>query len=235
MTTPNTEVVKKEAMNGGALIEMPTDWGASQITTDRIEMPRIKLMQATSQAVKEERYKAGEAVNGTSNLVVGGRGKPFGVIIFNEASFWTVYEKDKNGKSTFKEKFPMTAQNLDLKKEEGNLKRVKVNEFYCLPADDYESGVPWIIPFAGSSFKHAKKLLTNIRTSKASYGSFVQLLDTVVEVWDGNSYYVYSVKRGEKTTREQELAAYALFKDSRKSKEMAEASLSEADDETVHF
>lgn len=203
-----------------AITAVPGDWGVAQIQTNETEPRRVKVMQATSDSVKQELNKSGELVDKATGLVLGGRGKTAEAIIAGYARYYINYEKDAAGKSSFKEIIPMTSENSTLPRLEGNLKRVPVFEYYCLDPKNL-NGSPLIFSFTGASFKHGTKLITAIKNSPGSMGSQTYLFDTAQETWDGNMYYVLIAKPGRKTTPDEELRAYKFFTEIQESKNKA--------------
>lgn len=214
---------------------MPTTinakWGADSSEEYEVETGRIKLMQALSQGVKDEKFKVGEIVNLSNDRVVGGRGKPFEVLLFGKVFRWVVYEKDENGESKFKETFLMTASNAGLpwKSDDGKIKRVPSLEFFAIPANNLKARA-FVIPWSGSSFKHAKKLNAVTLDSPKSLGGYVYSFDSIMEKHKTFSYYVYTFKQVRESTLEEEMVVKSKFDKLEEYKAKAIESF-EADDE----
>ena len=137
-----------------AVAEKPS-WMGSKLSVDR-KVPRLLLMQGTSQFVEEEKAKRGDVVRSTTGEKVGGMGQPIPLIILSYPKHERIIEVKPPGKKKFEfiRTEPRTAQNQDDKwfywsDEEGNpveegskgaleAKRVRLGSFFALLPGDLD-------------------------------------------------------------------------------------------------
>lgn len=106
------EIQKKEA-TPLAMVEKPAWMGAS-LSTDR-KVPRLLLMQAVSDFVKEEKAQPGTVVRSTTGEKVGGMGQPIPMIILSYPKHEWIIEIKPPGKKKFEfvKTVPRTPKNQD--------------------------------------------------------------------------------------------------------------------------
>lgn len=88
-------------------------WLGSSLSVDS-KIPRLLLMQAVSEYVKEEKAKNGDIIRSTNLVKVGGYGKALPVILLSYPHHEWIIEVKTNKKFEFKRTLTRTAQNQNL-------------------------------------------------------------------------------------------------------------------------
>lgn len=201
-------------------------WGAEDIKSENLLIPRLTLMQGQSKFVQDEKAKVGDIVDNVTIQVLGGPNKAVELIPLIQQDAWTLFNK-RNGQWSYSGVVPATAENSHWHREwEGTNadgeeeKRVFSLLFYCLDAANY-SGLPYLITFKSTSLRAGKALMNHFFQCKndgvppASRSVF---LGSRKETGDKNTWYVYTVAPGKSVTKEQLAVAYKWYRTLKESK-----------------
>ncbi len=169
------EVTNKKNNEVGEALDM-SEWGGSPITSQDITLPRILVMQATSEAVTEGKAAFGELRESLNNTKLGDFKTPLEVVPFFLQKVFVEYDvtagdswKDKR----FLRMTPITPENDDLpftdeeKTSEGKTIKISrdrcMNYFVLLPEEmDNGTALPYVLSFRRTSLKAGKKLATQM-------------------------------------------------------------------------
>lgn len=169
------QVTKKEKNEVGAPLNMD-EWGGSPVTSQDITLPRILLMQATSEAVTNGKAAFGEFRESLNFDKLGGFDAPLEAIPFYLQKVFVEYDvtagtgwKDKK----YLRMRPITPDNDGLpyedeeKDESGKTIKISrdrcMNYYLLLPSEiDNGTALPYVITFRRTSLKAGKKLATQM-------------------------------------------------------------------------
>ena len=149
-------------------------WGKNEFSLKDLVLPRILMMQPTSQHVTEGQAKFGEFVNSLTNEIMGDITQPpLNFIPILMTKVWLVYSKTQGPNGAIKLKFlradPITLANENLPwndKEDGiDIKREYVRQFYILLENDMS--MPYVLSLKSTSSKAAQVLATQMYTKNA--------------------------------------------------------------------
>lgn len=224
----NVEPAKKQA-NGHKDVAVQSDKSVASQVRDTMDdmgvsaadliIPRLMLMQGTSEAVGDRKAKAGDILNSQTNQVIGGEDKPIEIIPLKLFKTWRVM--DMSGKQAeYLREDPSNPDN-DAKyrdwegMEEINGKKVvcrydlSYNFFVLLRAEvTAKEGFPCVVSFRRTSARAGKALATHLFKQGAlqqpSYGKIIRL-SIKWDKKDTNTYAVFEITAGEKCS-EGELA-----------------------------
>ncbi len=209
-----TDITKKETN----LPTTNTGWGVQEITTRFFQPGKLRLYNFGTDEVKKEIRKAGEIVDSNSGDVIAGRGTGMNFVLCYFLKEWHDHCMAAGSKEyEFKGKTPDSTATLNYKNYEewnnadGAWRRYEVNQLFVLPANQL-TGIPYILTCKKSNLKHSTRLFSAIKASCTTLADNVYALDTVMERYEDHDYYVYSFKRGEKATKEQNAAAGEWYK-----------------------
>lgn len=225
-----TEIIKQEAN-----LPATAGWGIEEITARFFQPGKLRLYNFGTDEVKKETRKAGEIVDSNSGDVVAGRGTGMPFVLCYFLKEW--HDHCKAAGETeygFKGKTPDSATTLNYKNfeewttPEGEWRRYEVNQLFILPTSQL-SGIPYILTCKKSNLKHSTRLFSSIKANCNTLADNVYMLDTMMERYEDHDYYVYSFKRGEKATPEQNKAAGEWFQ---KLSKLSKTALTETADNT---
>lgn len=133
------------------VVVAPQGWGAAdELDMKDIEIPRIWLMQKMSELVSDEKAKEGDLVDSVEGKVFG---ETVDVVIFHSSKSWRVFENGEYLKTE-----PVTSANSSAPINEGSIHRDLVYNYFCLLADDKDTGAPYALSMAKTSLGTARKL-----------------------------------------------------------------------------
>jgi len=168
------EVAKKEnkevAIPTGANVE---DWGPSEISGQDVIIPRILLMQPTSDLVVEGEAAFGEFISSLDNTKLGDFKKPFEIVPICMDKAWVEYDvtqgddfKNKKFLRTVKITPANEAYPYKDTEDGGKVKimRDKCMNFYVLLPSELKIGgaIPYLLSFRRSSIDGGKTLITQM-------------------------------------------------------------------------
>lgn len=209
-TAETTEVVKQgptevAAFEGASL----SDWGDSEMSGRDIVIPKILLMQSTSEGVTEGDKKMGDIVDSVSMETLGTIDKPIQFIPFHMEKVWTISSR-KIGEERFNfEKYEaVTAQNQGYpfteKVGEFEMKYEYTMQFYVLRPEDIS--MPYVLSFKSTSSRAGKVLATQMFVRNKAAGlvppAYTMELGGHKEKNDKGTFAVFDVKSAGKTSPE---------------------------------
>lgn len=176
------------------------DWGAPDVTSKDIVIPKILIMQPGSEAVLKRGAKFGEFREASTDRLIGSVEKPFEFIPFWCEKIWLVMDgTDKKEKFLRIEK--VTAQNESHPFESvvGKTREVWrfVYNFYVMLPNELD-GLPYIISFKGSSMRAGRSLFTQMYAINQKAGltpaSLVMRMGGSIESNNDGTFVVADVK-----------------------------------------
>lgn len=236
--------------------QLPVDpskysWGPSETVTQDILIPKILLMQGTSQFVTQELAEVGHIVNSVSKDKLGSaREKDFAalkIIPLRIQNVWMEYEVLGN-KLQLKNTIPRNNANDNLPLEYLGDKNVKMRRdktilLFCLLEKDLTEDfpMPYVVTFKRTSFHAGKAISTHFakcdmarqlsggKAGKPPYATTFTLAGTKKSN-EQNTWYAFDWMPDKSATSEQglELASYW-----EKTIQTASVRIDESDEETV--
>jgi hypothetical protein len=201
--------------------EVFDDFDSDIVTTSSdFIVPRLKLMQAGSDDVKEGRALMREYRSNTG-VVLAKPDEPLEVIVFKRDKFWMISEVTADGKKVEgglfrREDFTLANQSAQYRfTEEGkNLQRTLVYDFFLIKASEDPAEIlksmPVIFSLSSTSSKVARDWYTKftlLKTEGKNPVSHVFVLGSYLEKKNGNSWFIPTVSLGRATTKEEQESA----------------------------
>jgi hypothetical protein len=174
----NELTVKGEALPSAQL----ADWGAPQVSTQDVIIPKILPMQGLSDLVVARKAMIGEFRDSVSGAKLGSIDEPFHAIPFFLQKTWDVKEQQADGSFKWVKSVPVVENPAspdynDNWKWEDVVNGVKVQNirrfnFYMLLVSEIEAGsaIPYVFSFKSTSIKEGKKLFTQMYVRNARAG-----------------------------------------------------------------
>lgn len=204
--------------------EVFDDFDSDIVTTSSdFIVPRLKLMQAGSDAVKEGNAQMREYRSNTGTLLARADEK-LEVVVFKRDKYWTESEvqivngqkkRVENGIFRTKE-FTLENQRLPYEfEEDGKLfKRTLNYDFYLFQANsdgqEVQKNMPLILSLSSSASKVAREWyskFTELKTQGKSPISHIFVLGTFLKKENGQSWFIPTVELGRATTKEEQESA----------------------------
>jgi hypothetical protein len=233
----NTEkaVTKKGGKNQVAVSQAGQslgDWGQKEVSKQDMTIPRILMMQHTTEKVKDGEAKAGEFRDTSDDKILGTVDKPLEFIPIFTTGKWVVYDasnpKKKNYIKTvnivknptspdYNDEWKYEAEDLNREGRKVPVTRDRVLEVYLLlPSEINSGGIPYVLGFRRTSYRAAKNLETqmyvkNAAANKPPAARVMVLAGHKDTDESGNSYFVMDVKGGRETTPEELATAYKWY------------------------
>lgn len=190
--------------------------GQPHLSTEDLVIPRILLMQATSDHVKKKKAHFGDIIESAGETVIGSAEKPVEIIPFSVRKIWNVYKGTSKTKPVDREYLrteEVTAQNENLPYDDMEdgfaITREKVYNVYCLLPDDL-MGLPYVLALKRTSTKVAKAIVTQMyfRNAKAKLPPYASVIEigTKEEAGENGSYMVFTAKVKRLATEEEKTA-----------------------------
>lgn len=190
----STEIMTQES--NLPVVSSPADMGISQ---SDLVIPRILLMQNTSEYVGDDKAKLGDMVDSSTAEVLGGIGEPLEIIPLKAYKTLMTYNMS-SGSPKFMRQETLTPELAKLPwegTEDGQpVKRVQCLNFFVLLASDCEMGEPFprVISFRSTSMNAGKQLATHLfrlgMFKKPAYAKVVSL-KTKKEKYETNTYSTF--------------------------------------------
>lgn len=217
------------AKYGGLMDETPVD-------AKDFLIPKLLLMQSTSQAVKDEKARAGEIRGSIDMNKLAEKEGSLEIIPFSVYKTWVTLKKKGN---EFVGQVPYTPQNALRPREEilngEELVHYETLNYYCLLPTEIASGMflPYVVSFRSTSYMAGKTLETHrarlqefgkplpfktfklgVQPKKNEHGSFhvftiAESRDTTEEELEAVSNWHAIVKKGQAKVDESDLATEA--------------------------
>lgn len=207
----STEIAKNETKMLAEYGDLMDD--APVVATD-ILIPKLLLMQPTSEFVSQEKAKSGDIVNSLGGDVLCPKGSKLEIIPFKCVKTW-IKMKQTSGKPEFMGQEPYTMANAGTPRTEvdndgNNIINYECINYYVLLPSEIAAGefLPYVISFRSTSYKTGKKLET-YRAKLADYKKPICFktfeLGSNLQENDQGRFYIYTVDQG-RDTQEHELA-----------------------------
>lgn len=141
------------------------------IDSSDIIIPKLLLMQPSSQFVGDEKAQIGEYRHSLNGSKVGSVVEPIVIVPFYSKKSWDIMNVDDNNSWLRNE--PFTIHNATLPwtdKENGmNIKRVKRLDFFCMVPSQIAAGsvLPMVVSFKSTGYKHGSVIVTEWSEVKA--------------------------------------------------------------------
>ncbi len=192
-------------------------FGAENIDNEDILLPKILLMQATSQMVHDGIATAGELRDSLNkDRKLGNAKNPVEFITFGSYKSWMEL---KNGE--YHQMIAYTPATADLKREEqiGDdlFERKLVRNYYCVLVEDVKKGeaFPYVISAKGMSGYAGRTLATHMKMLQATNkptASKVFKLSCHSDKNEKGSFHVMDIEKGRDTTEVELLTAFHWYK-----------------------
>lgn len=163
-----TKAVTKKQDSSLAVSQNVNEWGAQEVSSQDLIIPKILPMQGLSQLVTQGEAKFGEFRDSINSNLLGDLDHPFEVIPFHVEKSWLIQKKNAKGKFEFAGIRPITKDNEDWEKEivvDGvTYRRYYTYNIYVLIAKDVEEGAPFphVLSLRSTSLKAGKKVYTQM-------------------------------------------------------------------------
>jgi hypothetical protein len=187
----------------------------SGVTASDIVIPKLLLMQNTSELVGDEKAKLGDIINSETNEVLGGLDKP--VLFIPIKSFKTWQVMDMSGKQAeFLRSEPVTSKNEKLPWEDMEngkpIRRDMCMNFLGLLAADVEKdeAFPVVVRFKRTSTGAGKQLATTMYKMAVlgrTVYSQVVALSVRKDKFESNTYALFELTKGRVATGKEHDAA----------------------------
>lgn len=192
-------------------------WGAENITSEQIIIPKIMLMQPMSDFVTEGLAKMGEFRSSLEKERVLGTDKsPLEIIVFGSFNTWNVFIDGEYATSV-----PITVENVHAAREEigpngEQITRSRVLNFYCLLPQDIAKGesFPFVLSCKGTSEKAGRTLSTHfmkLKMFKKPTAAWVFGVTPVKETNDKGTFFVMDITKLRDSTEAEMVAAYDWY------------------------
>jgi hypothetical protein len=189
--------------------EMMGSWDdASDLEAKDIRIPRLLLMQSTSELVGQRKAQAGDIVNSITGEKIGDEATPLQVVPLHTYKTWIVSEK-VNGKYEYKRQDPYTP-GVERPREEKigelevqNVESINVLVMLANEQSNLEA-MPYLLAFRMTSLSAGKDVLTQKRMSLNANISFQRYLLEIAPVYtknDKGQFFVFKYK-GKKENKE---------------------------------
>jgi hypothetical protein len=214
--------VREQAAPPSTVAYDPSEWGAPQMTSKDIVIPKIFAMQPMSKLVTEGKVKFGEFIDSLTSAVLGDVNNPIEFVPFYMEKCYVVME-EKAGKFSFKQQVPITAANESTDFEqtgEGGVKQkwYRTSNFYVLLPKEIAEGtaIPYLISFRSSSARAGQKLATtmfmkNLKAGKTPAAMVLKLTGTKTTN-DKGTFIVMDVQETRPSTDSEVTEAFGWVK-----------------------
>lgn len=231
------QIAKKEQANVSTEVMDMGAFGTENVLSSDLKLPRIKLVQALSDAVNDPGVNArpGEIRDNFEQKLLGGLQKPFQVIPFYSTNTW-VMNKEVNGKMEFgkvvprlpgdeRREYNFTWEKDDIAKTKGGEpgNQIKTFNLFVLIKEG-NLQVPYLVSFGNYSFKYAAepylKKTPLLRTENKSPAHIVwNLSSRLVDENEKGKFYAFVLEPAKdekgndiKNSMEEVAAAYSQYK-----------------------
>lgn len=223
-----TDLLVKESSGSLATSDDVAAWGAQELSSQDIVIPRLLAMQGMSEMVTEGKAKFGDIMDNLEEKCLGGLDKPVEIVPFKLERVWRVQSAE--GKGELIRTVPIdsnpTSPNYNdnmpfegVDEETGEaVKYYRAFRFFVVLADDVKEGsvLPYMVEFKSTSLKAGKKLATTMYTKNRAAGlspaAKVFELSVSKQSNDNGTYAVFDVKATRPSTDEEIEQAFTWFK-----------------------
>jgi hypothetical protein len=173
-----------------------------QIDAEDILIPKLLLMQNTSQLVTDEKANFGDIVSSVSKEVVGKKGSEVDIVPLMNFKTWTLFDADDP--SQFVASIPFGADNanwnrMDVVEYEGrSVKPFITMNVYVLLASELgkPEALPHLISFRSTSYRAGKQMMNHFlmaKQSKLHPSAYTLGLGATKTQNDKGTFYIYDV------------------------------------------
>lgn len=212
------EVLPQTKEHIGAVAVPNQAWGAENVTSEQIIIPKIMLMQPMSELVTEGIARIGEFRSSLEkDRVLGSDKSPVELIVFGSFNTWQVFIDGEYATTV-----PITVENVHAAREEvgpngEKITRARVLNFYCLLPSDIKSGeaFPFVLSCKGTSEKAGRTLSTHFMKLKMfnkPTAAWVFGVKSVKETNDKGTFFVMDIEKLRDSTSEELTQAYQWYK-----------------------
>jgi len=221
MSEASTETAVTKVAGGLPAVPDEGTWGAENISSQDILIPKILLMQGLSKFVMDEdsTARAGEFRDSLTGDLLGNKEKPLEVVAFTSFKVW-IEQEEKGSELEYLRTIPITAENegWDLVEEvDGKIiRRDRCHNFYVLIPDQVKEGssFPYVISFRRSTYQTGKKLstyATKLAMRNQPLASQVFEISTVKTENDKGVFYITDIKPSRVAEKEEKAAAWQWY------------------------
>jgi hypothetical protein len=213
------EVAKKAS---SAVSTELSQWGSGpDISTNDIVVPKLLLMQGTSDFVKQRKAQYGDLIDSIDHKVLGSPEKPFEVVPFFIKKYFTIRNKN-TPKKDFMRVEALTPETdhmpyFDMDADGTEVIRERTYELYCVQAAEVSiGGLPLVIRLKASNEKTGKAVFTQMyiknKNANLSPAAVAFEVSSREEAKEGNTYMVFDVKPKRVATKEEQDACLVWHK-----------------------
>jgi len=236
---------------------MEMSFGADNLISQDIRLPKILLMQSTSTFVKDKKAVSGDIVESFEVRKLGNRENPVQIIPFYFTNTWTVKKKDAKGKFQFYKIDERGGSDIkreylgleidELTGEKNEVSNHKTLNIFCLIKGGNLS-IPYMISMYNSSFKYGAQPFINktqiLKAEGKAPAHLTWLLShTDVSNEDGDRWLAFSLEamkdkdaKDVANTQEEVQFAFAAYKSLTASLSSgAKVDMTDVESETVPF
>ena len=201
----------------GAVAAPLQAWGAENVTSEQIIIPKIMLMQPMSDLVTDGIAKIGEFRSSLDKETLLGSDKsPVEIIVFGSFNTWQVFVDGKYATSV-----SITPENVHAPRAEvgpggEKITRSRVLNFYCLLPKDIKNGeaFPFVLSCRGTSEKAGRVLSTHFMKLKMfnkPTAAWVFGLKSIKETNEKGTFFVMDIEKLRDSTEAELGAAYQWY------------------------
>lgn len=233
MTTTNTTkktLVKNTAPKGLVIPEeLAGDWGAEEVTSDDVIIPKLLLMHGQSELVQDDKASQGEIIRSTDHVKLAPKGGTVEVIPFMMYKTW-INKEFEDGRYVWRGEEPLTPANSDLPWEytgEGGSqwRRDRAYNYYALVVKDLAEGrfqLPIRLQFQRTSHKAGKQIANWFSECK------MEKKPPALKHWnigaelikgEKHNYFIFKVDMGGDTTMEELQTCHKWYMEVSKNRE----------------
>jgi hypothetical protein len=181
--------------------------GFTPIAMQDLQIPFILLGQGQSQAVFEKLISPGDIYESVTHTTLGNTDKAIEIIPIGFFKLWICYDgSDFIGHEEYSESDNALPDLVEL---EGNIKKKRSFNYYCLLTSDIKKGeaFPYIVSFKGASLRRAGRGMASMIHKNMENG--INPYDMTFELsskqksFQSNNYFFMSAKLGRKVTKDE--------------------------------
>lgn len=202
--------IKQQTAVSTEVVDMAKAMADIGIEASDLVVPRLMLMQNTSEMVGDEKAKLGDIVNSQTLEVLGGITSPLEIIPLKMTKTYRIYDMTDTQPKFIRQE-PVTSANVNLPWEDVEdgitIRRYLCMNFFVLIKKEVESGeaFPVVITFKSTSLNAGKQLATHL-FKMVTLGwkpySRSMLLKVNKQKKDTNVWAVFEIARGNELVEE---------------------------------
>jgi len=162
------QVVPKASAPIGSHTPM-SEWGKAEVPSNMFLIPKVLVMQLTSELVKNNKALFGDFVSSMDEAKIGSCADPLEIVPIYMHFMWCEYDIVKN-KKEFKQIVPLTPLNQNLPRKYKNAdgspgERDELAQLYCLLPKLIKEGkgsMPYVLSFRSTSMIAGRKISTQM-------------------------------------------------------------------------